>query len=177
MALPGELEDQILGNVSKHITPSLVSVEAHPGLPTVLILDIAPHTAASSALKIWSSWHPSHCQPTLTQSLGSHIWWMQAKPWTWAWIKGGQEITFLVGGCSDRSLFPPRLKRREFLKQKKWVQMLGSSKWQKSNMWGNWTLNSVRFFSVARVHLIWQAHCSAVYHNSHSLAPSYIKKY
>lgn len=52
MALPGELEDQILGNVSKHITPSLVSVEAHPALPTVLILDIAPHTAASSALKI-----------------------------------------------------------------------------------------------------------------------------
>lgn len=52
MALPGELADQILGNVSKHITPSLVLVEAHPALPTVLVLDIASHTAASSALRI-----------------------------------------------------------------------------------------------------------------------------
>ena len=52
MGLPGEREDQIPGNVSKHFTPSLVSVEAHPALPAVLILDVATHTAASSALRI-----------------------------------------------------------------------------------------------------------------------------
>ena len=52
MELPGEQEDQILGNVSKHTTPSLISVEAHPALPMVLILDVASHTAASRALRI-----------------------------------------------------------------------------------------------------------------------------
>lgn len=79
MELPGEREDQILGNVSKHTTPSRISVEAHPALPMVLMLDGASHTAVSRALRARSSWHPSHCQPTLTQSPGRHIRLMQAK--------------------------------------------------------------------------------------------------
>lgn len=51
MELPGELEDQVLGNASKYITPSLASVEDHPpALPTLLTLGAATHTAASKAL-------------------------------------------------------------------------------------------------------------------------------
>lgn len=52
MELPGEREDQILGNVSKHVPPSLISVEARPARPMVLILDVPRHTAASRALRI-----------------------------------------------------------------------------------------------------------------------------
>lgn len=36
----------------------------------------------------------------------------------------------LVGGCSDQSLLPPRLKSRELSKRKTWIQMPDGTKRQ-----------------------------------------------
>lgn len=114
MELPGELANQALSCV----TLSLASEEDHPPAPTLGTLSMvqplgpqklkAPGTSASA---LDSKSEKKHLTDT---GLPSH----RPRPK----FKGGWEITSLVGGFSNQSLLPIRLKSRKFPRYKKWAR-------------------------------------------------------